>query len=96
MTDHMTRHPPPEDRRMSDSEILLRLDAIEGRLTARLDTIDTRTAQTLDQATKTNGRVDSLESWRDKANGVLIALALIQPVITAVLVAVLLDVLGVR
>lgn len=81
---------------MPRAEILLRLDALEGRMTARFDAVDTRTQATLDQATKTNGRVDSLESWRDKAKGVLIALALIQPVITAVLVAVLLDVLGVR
>lgn len=81
---------------MPRAEIMLRLDALEGRLAARLDTIDTRTQQTLEQATRTNGRVDSLEAWRDKARGVLIALALLQPLATALLVAIILDLLGVR
>ncbi len=52
----------------------------------RLQDLDDKLARILEQTTKTNGRVDQLESWRDKVQGALIPVAVLSPVLTGLII----------
>jgi len=53
----------------------------------RLRDLDNKLALILAQTTKTNGRVDQLESWKDKVQGALIPVAVLSPVLTGLIIS---------
>lgn len=56
-------------------------------LAQRLDHLDEKLGQILDQTKKTNGRVDKLESWRDKMTGAWVVVSIISPIIAGIIVS---------
>lgn len=52
----------------------------------RLDEVDKKLQAILEQTTRTNGRVDRLESWRDKMTGAWLVLTFVSPVIAGLIV----------
>ena len=56
----------------------------------RLDEVDKKLQAILEQTTRTNGRVDRLESWRDKMTGAWLVLTFVSPVIAGLIVGSLL------
>ena len=56
----------------------------------RLDEVDKKLQAILEQTTRTNGRVDRLESWRDKITGAWLVLTFVSPVIAGLIVGTLL------
>lgn len=56
-------------------------------LAQRLDHLDEKLGQILEQTKKTNGRVDHLESWRDKMTGAWVVVSIISPVIAGLIVS---------
>lgn len=56
-------------------------------LAQRLDHLDEKLGQILDQTKKTNGRVDKLESWRDKMTGAWVVVSIISPIIAGLIVS---------
>lgn len=55
-------------------------------LVEKMQSVDDRTKDILEQTKLTNGRVDKLESWRDRIVGGMFVLSLAVPVVTAFLV----------
>lgn len=83
----------PYPPRMSDGEIralfdamALRVDALRTEVRSGNDTITSELAEVKVQTTRTNGRVDKLESYRDRLMGALLVLLFVQPVLTALVV----------
>lgn len=62
------------------------LDVLEHRL----DALDGTAQKILDQTKLTNGRVDRLESWRDKMTGAWLVVTFISPVIGGLVVGLIL------
>ena len=62
------------------------LDVLEHRL----DALDTTARQILDQTKLTNGRVDRLESWRDKMTGAWLVVTFVSPVVGGLIVGLIL------
>lgn len=56
-------------------------------LAQRLEHLDEKLGQILEQTKKTNGRVDKLESWRDKMTGAWVVVSIISPVIAGLIVS---------
>lgn len=56
----------------------------------RLDEVDKKLQAILEQTTRTNGRVDRLESWRDKMTGAWLVLTFVSPVVAGLIVGSLL------
>lgn len=52
----------------------------------RLDAIDTKLEGLTEQITRQNGRVDRLESWRDKMTGAWLVVTFASPVIAGLIV----------
>lgn len=52
----------------------------------RLDGLDEKLGEILDQTKITNGRVDRLESWRDKMTGAWLVVTFCSPVIAGLIV----------
>lgn len=59
-------------------------------LATRLEHITNSVDKILDQTTRTNGRVDRLESWRDKMTGAWLVLTFVSPVIAGLIVGTIL------
>ena len=59
-------------------------------LQERLDKISSTLDQVLEQAKRTNGRVDDLERWRDRLSGAWLILTLVSPVVAGLTVGVIL------
>jgi hypothetical protein len=59
-------------------------------LQARLDHISNTLDQVLEQAKRTNGRVDDLERWRDRISGAWLILTLVSPVVAGLTVGLIL------
>jgi hypothetical protein len=57
------------------------------RLEVRLENIAEDTGEIKTQVQKTNGRVTALEGWRSKMTGALAALAVLGPIISGVVTA---------
>jgi hypothetical protein len=62
------------------------LDVLEHRL----DALDGTAQKILDQTKLTNGRVDRLESWRDKMTGAWLVVTFVSPVIGGLVVGLIL------
>ncbi len=58
-----------------------------GRIESELQHIRETSQRTLEQATRTNGRVSVLETWKDRAKTVVVALLIANPFVTAYLTA---------
>lgn len=56
-------------------------------LEQRLDQVDVKLGEILEQTRLTNGRVDKLESWRDKMTGAWVVVSLVSPVIAGLIVS---------
>lgn len=56
-------------------------------LDERLSNVDKKLEAILEQTTKTNGRVDSLESWRDRVSGALIPISILSPIFAGLIVS---------
>ena len=56
-------------------------------LDERLSQVDKKLEAILEQTTKTNGRVDDLESWRDRVSGALIPLSILSPIFAGLIVS---------
>lgn len=56
-------------------------------LEQRLDQVDIKLGEILEQTRLTNGRVDKLESWRDKMTGAWVVVSLVSPVIAGLIVS---------
>jgi hypothetical protein len=52
-----------------------------------LSNLDKKLEAILEQTTKTNGRVDNLESWRDRVSGALIPISILSPVFAGLIVS---------
>jgi hypothetical protein len=66
-----------KDRRTPSNELL----------DERLAHLDSKLGAILEQTTKTNGRVDNLESWRDRVSGALIPISILSPVFAGLIVS---------
>lgn len=53
----------------------------------RLNDLDEKLTRILEQTTKTNGRVSSLEGWRNRVQGALVPIAVLSPVLTGLIVS---------
>jgi len=56
-------------------------------LDERLSNVDKKLEAILEQTTKTNGRVDNLESWRDRVSGALIPISILSPIFAGLIVS---------
>lgn len=56
----------------------------------RLEALDAKLVAILEQTTRTNGRVDRLESWRDKMTGAWLVVTFLSPIIAGLVVGVVL------
>jgi hypothetical protein len=56
-------------------------------LEQRLTQVDHKLEAILEQTTKTNGRVDQLEGWRDRVSGALIPISILSPVFAGLIVS---------
>jgi hypothetical protein len=56
-------------------------------LDERLSNLDKKLEAILEQTTKTNGRVDNLESWRDRVSGALIPISILSPIFAGLIVS---------
>lgn len=56
-------------------------------LAQRLDQLDIKLGEILEQTKRTNGRVDKLESWRDKMTGAWVVVSLVSPLIAGLIVS---------
>ena len=56
-------------------------------LDERLSNVDKTLEAILEQTTKTNGRVDNLESWRDRVSGALIPISILSPIFAGLIVS---------
>lgn len=56
-------------------------------LEQRLDQVDIKLGEILEQTRLTNGRVDKLESWRDKMTGAWVVVSLVSPVVAGLIVS---------
>jgi len=56
-------------------------------LDERLSNVDKKLQAILEQTTKTNGRVDNLESWRDRVSGALIPISILSPIFAGLIVS---------
>lgn len=56
-------------------------------LDERLSNVDKKLGAILEQTTKTNGRVDNLESWRDRVSGALIPISILSPIFAGLIVS---------
>lgn len=52
----------------------------------RLEALDVKLGEILEQTKKTNGRVDRLESWRDKMTGAWLVVTFLSPIIAGLTV----------
>ena len=59
-------------------------------LQERLDQIANTLDQVLEQAKRTNGRVDDLEKWRDRLSGAWLILTLVSPIVAGLTVGLVL------
>jgi hypothetical protein len=59
-------------------------------LQERLDQIANTLDQVLEQAKRTNGRVDELEKWRDRLSGAWLILTLVSPIVAGLTVGLVL------
>lgn len=75
------------DLAMAVARVEVRLEAMQSSTDARLVDIQQDVSATYKQAKETNGRVSSLEAWRDRSKGAIAAFALLGPVITGVVTA---------
>lgn len=74
---------------MSDDESTGVVAIALARLEVRLDNIADDTGEIKAQVQKTNGRVTTLEGWRSKVTGALAVLAVLGPIISGVVTALL-------
>lgn len=63
-------------QRMSDSEMLHRIDAVQGKLDAGFLNVRADLAVLTAQAKMTNGRLTEVELWKARTGGFLLALTL--------------------
>ena len=59
-------------------------------LAAKLGHINTAVDKILEQTTATNGRVDRLESWRDRMTGAWLVVTFLSPVVAGLVVGLVL------
>lgn len=52
----------------------------------KLEALDSKLGEILEQTTRTNGRVDRLESWRDKMTGAWLVVTFLSPIIAGLTV----------
>lgn len=63
------------------------VEVLQERLDHVTRSVDEKLEKILEQTTLTNGRVNDLESWKDKIQGALIPISIISPVIAGLIVS---------